>query len=142
MQQQLRALGIDLEIKNYPSNLLFAHDGPIYTGRFDSEFTIDTNGPDPDNEGIWSGKFIPPAGANTSWLNDPIVTRASHDALLTYDRARRRALYGEEEARIHQLVPAVFFYWQNSYAAYNGDLHGWRPATYLSDFWNAWDWRI
>jgi peptide/nickel transport system substrate-binding protein len=142
MQQQLHALGIDLEIKNYPSNLLFAHDGPIYTGRYDSEFTIDTNGPDPDNEGIWSGKFIPPAGANTAWLNDPIVTRTSHDALLTYDRARRRALYGEEEARIHQLVPAVFFYWQNSYAAYNGDLHGWRPATYLSDFWNAWEWRI
>jgi peptide/nickel transport system substrate-binding protein len=142
MQQQLGALGIALEIKNYPSSLLFAHDGPIYSGRFDSEFTIETNGPDPDNEGLWSAKFIPPAGANTGRLNDPLITQTSHAATLTYDRARRRALYAAEEARIHVLVPAVFFYWQNSYAAHNGDLRGWRPATYLSDYWNAWDWRI
>jgi len=142
MQQQLRALGIDLEIKNYPSNLLFAHDGPIYTGRYDSEFTIETNGPDPDNEGLWSGRFIPPAGANTSWMNDPVITTTSHAALLTYDRAQRKALYGREEARIHALVPAVFFYWQIQHAAINSDLRGWRPATYLSDFWNAWEWRI
>ncbi|HTW84719.1 MAG TPA: peptide ABC transporter substrate-binding protein [Candidatus Sulfotelmatobacter sp.] len=142
MQQQLRTLGIALEIKNYPTNLLFAHDGPIYTGRYDSEFTIETNGPDPDNEGAWSERFIPPVGANTSWLRDPIITQTSHAALLTYDRAKRRALYWREEARIHQLVPAVFFYWQNQYAAVNSDLRGWRPATYFSDLWNAWEWRI
>ncbi len=142
MQQQLKGVGIELEIKNYPGSLLFAHDGPIYTGKYDSEFTIETNGPDPDNEGLWSGAFLPPHGTNATYLNDPVVNRASHDALLTYDRVKRKALYQREESRIHQLVPAVFFYWQNSYSAVNGDMKGWRDATYISSFWNCYEWSI
>jgi peptide/nickel transport system substrate-binding protein len=142
MQQELRAVGIALEIKNYPGSLLFARDGPIYRGTYDSEFTIETNAPDPDNEGAWSGVFIPPHGTNTSWFDDPIVNRTSHAATLTYDRARRRALYQEEEARIHVLVPAVFFYWQNAYSGVNSDVRGWKPATYISSFWNCWEWSI
>ncbi len=141
MQQQLKSVGIELEIKNYPGSLLFAHDGPIYTGKYDSEFTIETNGPDPDNEGLWSGEFLPPHGTNATFFDDPLVNRVSHEALLTYDRAKRKALYQQEEARIHQLVPAVFFYWQNSYSAVNADMKGWRAATYISSFWNCYEWR-
>ncbi len=142
LQQELKAVGVDLEIKNYPGSLLFAHDGPIYTGHYDTEFTIETNGPDPDNEGTWSGRFIPPRGTNASWLDDPLVNRVSHEATLTYDRARRKALYQQEESRIHALVPAVFFYWQNSYSAVNADMRNWKPATYISSFWNCWEWQI
>jgi peptide/nickel transport system substrate-binding protein len=142
MQQQLRSLGIALTIKNYPGSLLFAQNGPIYRGTYDTEFTIETNGPDPDNEGMWSGKFIPPHGTNANWLSDPLIDRTSHAAVLTYDHARRKALYQQEEERIHELVPVVFFYWQNSYSAVNTDLQGWRPATYISSFWNCWEWRI
>ena len=142
LQQELKSVGIDLEIKNYPGSLLFAHDGPIYTGHYDTEFTIETNGPDPDNEGTWSGRFIPPHGTNASWFDDPLVNRLSHDATLTFDRARRKALYQREEARIHELVPAVFFYWQNSYSAVNADMKNWKPATYISSFWNCWEWKI
>ena len=142
MQQELRAIGVALEIKNYPTSLLFAQNGPIYTGKFDSEFTIETQGPDPDNEGLWSGKMIPPHGANASWLNDPVLTQASHDANLTFDRAKRKALYQRQADRIHELTPAVFLYWQNSFAAVNSDLKNWKPASYISDFWNCWEWTI
>jgi peptide/nickel transport system substrate-binding protein len=142
MQQDLRQVGITLQIKNYPTSLLFAQTGPIYTGHFDSEFTIYTNAPDPDNEGLWSGKFIPPHGANTTWLNDPILTQTSHDALLTFDRAKRQALYQREAERVHELVPVVYLYWQNSYSAVNRDLKGWRPASYISNYWNCWEWKL
>jgi peptide/nickel transport system substrate-binding protein len=142
MQQELKAIGVDLEIKNYPPNVLFAQNGPIYTGKFDGEFTIYTNAPDPDNEGLWSGKFIPPHGANTTWLNDPVLTRTSHEALLTYDHAKRKALYQKEAERVHELVPVVFLYWQTSYSAVNSDLKGWKPASYISNYWNCWEWRI
>jgi peptide/nickel transport system substrate-binding protein len=142
MQQDLRAVGIDLVVKNYPTSLLFAQTGPIYSGKFDSEFTIETDAPDPDSEGLWSGKFIPPHGSNTSWLNDPVLTQTSHDANLTFDRAKRRALYQREAERVRQLTPAVFLYWQNSYAAVNSDLRNWKPASYISDFWNCWEWTI
>ncbi|HEY0393938.1 MAG TPA: peptide ABC transporter substrate-binding protein [Candidatus Elarobacter sp.] len=142
MQQQLKDLGVRLEIKNYPTSLLFSREGPIYTGKFDTEFTIATNAPDPDNEGLWSGKFIPPHGANTSWLNDPVLTRDSHDALLTFDRAKRRQYYQEMAERIHALVPVVYLYWQNSFTAVNSDLKNWKPASYISNYWNCWEWTI
>jgi peptide/nickel transport system substrate-binding protein len=142
MQQQLRAIGIGLSIKNLPAGTLFAENGPLYRGTYDLEWSIDTNGPDPDNQGLWSSAFIPPHGANTSFLRDAQITKLSADAVLTFDRTKRKALYQVEERRIHDVVPAVFFYWQTTTAAYNDDLHGYRPAEYYTDNWNSWEWSI
>jgi peptide/nickel transport system substrate-binding protein len=142
IQQALRAVGIDVEIKNYPVSLLFAQDGPLYGGRYDLEWTVDTNGPDPDNQAIWSGDFIPPHGANTSFYNDPVITKASAAALRTYDRAERKRLYQLEEMRIHDLGLAVFFYWEIAANAYNSDLKHYKPAQYITDNWNSWEWEI
>jgi peptide/nickel transport system substrate-binding protein len=140
MQQMLRAAGIDLRVHNYPTSLLFAQNGPLYGGTYDLSLTIDTNAPDPDNEGEWSGAFIPPHGANTTFLNDPVISATSHAAARTFDRAQRKALYAREERRIHELVPAIFMYWQVAYAAYNSDLKNYRAAQYLSSNWNAYAW--
>lgn len=142
MQQELRAVGIELSIKNYPGSVLFAQNGPLYGGTYDLEWSIDTNGPDPDNQGNWSGDFVPPKGANTSFLRDAVITQTSDAALRTFDRATRKALYQREEARIHELVPVVFFYWQTQVAAYDDDLHGYRPAEYITDNWNSYEWTI
>lgn len=142
MQQALHEIGIDLEIKNYPASVLFAEDGPLYTGKYDLEWSIDTNAPDPDNQGSWSADFIPPKGANTSFLRDALITQTSDAAIRTFDRAARKALYQREETRIHELVPVVFLYWETRVVAYNDDLHGYRPAEYITDNWNSWEWSI
>ncbi len=142
MQQALSAAGIELTIKNYPASLLFAQNGPLYTGRYDLEWSIDTNAPDPDNQGNWSADFIPPRGANTSFLRDAEITELSDAALRTFDRAKRKALYQREETRIHELVPAVFLYWETAVAAYDDELQGYRPAEYITDNWNSWEWKL
>jgi peptide/nickel transport system substrate-binding protein len=142
IQSMLRAVGIDVVIRNYPGSYLFATDGPLYTGRYDLEWSIETNGPDPDNSGDWNGAFIPPNGANTSWLNDPIVNTTSAAAASTFDVAARKRLYQREEERIRELVPAVFFSWRMNYTAMNRDLQGYIPAAFIADSWNAWQWRI
>jgi peptide/nickel transport system substrate-binding protein len=142
MQQQVRPLGVALSIKNYPASYLFAETGPLYSGTYDLEWSIDTNGPDPDNQGSWSGDFVPPRGANTSFLRDPEITQLSDAALRTFDRGKRKALYQREEERIHALVPTVFFYWENAVAAYNSDLKSYKPAEYITDNWNSWEWDI
>ena len=129
-------------IRNYPVNLLFARDGPLYTGKYDTSWTIDTFGPDPDNQGSWSGKFIPPNGANTSWINDPIINQTSAAQVRTFDRAVRKALIQKEEMRIHELVPSIFLYWENGYTAYNDDMKNLKPAQYIANSWNAWEWEI
>jgi peptide/nickel transport system substrate-binding protein len=142
IQSMLRAVGIDLAVRNYPGSYLFAMDGPLYTGKYDLEWSIETNGPDPDNSGDWNGAFIPPRGANTSWLNDPIVNATSAAAAATFDQAQRKRLYRQEEERIREIVPAVFFSWRNNYTAMNADLKNYVPAAFIGDSWNAWEWRI
>lgn len=142
IQSQLRPFGIDIAIRNYDVSLLFAQNGPIYTGKYDMEWSIGINAPDPDNSGLWDGKYIPPAGANTVYINDPIVNRTSEAALLTFDHAKRKALYQEQQERIHYLVPSIFFYWQNEFTGYNSDLKNFKPAAYTQDTWNSWEWSI
>jgi len=143
MQQQLQAVGVELAIKNYPPSLLFAQNGPLYSGKYDLSWSIDTNGPEVDNAGNWSGHYMPPNGANTSFLNDPIITQTSEDALKTFDRGRRKTLYQREEERIHEMVPAIFLYWEVSYVAYNTDLRHYVPAEYdMAGAWNSYEWEI
>ncbi len=142
IQNALKQLGIEIEIRNYPTSLLFAQDGPLYTGKYDLEWSVATNAPDPDNSGSWNSKYIPPNGGNTAWLKDRIIDQTSAAALLTYDHAKRKALYQREEEEIHKVVPAVFFYWENSYTAVNSDLKNYKPAAYIADMWNCWEWTI
>lgn len=142
IQAMLRAVGIDISVRNYPGSFLFAMDGPIYTGKYDLEWSIETNGPDPDNIASWNGAFIPPRGANTSWLNDPIVNATSAAAANTFDEAARKRLYQREEMRIRELVPAVFFTWRMNYTAINDDVKNYIPAAFIADTWNAWQWQI
>ncbi len=142
IQSALKQLGIEVAIRNYPPDLMFSREGPIYTGKYDLAWMIDTNGPDPDNAGSWNSAYIPPHGADTTWLDDPIVDRTSLAAQRTYDRAVRKRLYQQEEARIRQLMPTVFFYWETAYYGINSDFKNFKPAAFLSDTWNAWQWEI
>jgi peptide/nickel transport system substrate-binding protein len=142
MQSDLHALGIDLSIHNFPGSVLFAQDGPMYKGTYDLEWSIDTNGPDPDNAPDWNSAFIPPNGANTSWLRDPVVDRTSAQAAATFDQAARKQLYQEEETRIRALVPAVFFYWETAYYGVGDNVQGFKPGAYIGDTWNAWEWNV
>lgn len=142
IQAMLRRIGIDVAVRNYPGSYLFAMDGPLYTGKYDLEWSIETNGPDPDNSGSWNAAFIPPRGANTSWLNDPVVNETSAAAASTFDQSARKALYQREEERLRELVPAVFFSWQTNYTAINDDVRNYVPAAFIGDSWNAWEWRI
>ncbi|HEV3155852.1 MAG TPA: ABC transporter substrate-binding protein [Candidatus Baltobacteraceae bacterium] len=142
IQHDLARIGVDLEIKNYPPNLLFAEDGPLYGGRYDLEWSIVTNAPDPDNQDSWSGDLIPPHGSNTSFYNDPEITKLSREALETFDRGERKRLYQLEEGRIHDLALVVFFSWEVAYDAYNNDFKNYRPAQYLVNTWNSWEWSI
>lgn len=142
IQAMLKPLGFDISIHNYPPNFLFAQDGPIYSGKYDLEWSLATDGADPDDSGSWNSRFIPPNGANTSWLRDSIVDRASSAAASTFDQNARAALVQREEERIRHLNPAIFVLWEENYYGLNSDLRGYRPSAFIADEWNAWDWQI
>ncbi len=142
LQSDLRPLGFALEIRNYPPNILFAQNGPIYGGSYDLEWSVETNGADPDDSGSWNSRFIPPNGADTSWLHDPVVDETSEAAASTFDLHARKALYQREEARLRELNPAIFVYWERAYVAMNTDVRNYKPAAFIADEWNAWQWSI
>jgi peptide/nickel transport system substrate-binding protein len=142
IQSMLRALGVDIVIRNYPPSYFYAEDGPLYTGKYDLDFAVNTNGPDPDNEADWNSAFIPPNGAATTWLRDRVVDETSAAAASTFDQAKRKALYQREEQRLRRLVPSVVVYWETAYFGVNADVKNFVPAAYLADTWNAWQWQI
>jgi peptide/nickel transport system substrate-binding protein len=142
IQSALKAIGIGVEIHNYPSSYFFAENGPLYTGKYDLEYSIDTNGADPDNSGWWNASFIPPHGADTTWTDDPIVNQTSGAAASTFDQAARKALYQREERRLREIDPTIFIYWETAYYGINTDVRHFVPAAYLADTWNAWQWQI
>ncbi|HEV3156535.1 MAG TPA: peptide ABC transporter substrate-binding protein [Candidatus Baltobacteraceae bacterium] len=140
IQQDLRTIGIVLTIKNYPASVLFSENGPLLGGHYDLETSIDTNAPDPDNRDTLSATAVPPYGGNTSFLRDRELTVLANAAVRSFDHATRAKLYQREEARAHALVPMIPLYWEVGTAAYNRDLRNYRPATYVTNNWNSWEW--
>lgn len=101
IQQNLEDVGIEIEIRNVPSNTLFAtydDGGLLATGDYDIVMSRDGGWPDPT---AWMSAFhsetIPsaeqPAEFNYVHRRDPVFDRLADRAATTIDPAEREALY-------------------------------------------------
>ena len=144
ISQELKSLGIDLTIKNYAGTVLFAPQpvGPLYSGRYDMAWIVDTEGVDPDSFGKWGCHYWPPAGANTDFYCNAQVDRYFEDAELTYDQSRRRADYEAAWRIMLREMPSLIIYWDRIVVAANSDLKNFQPSPVITDFWNAWEWQM
>jgi len=145
IQQQLRAVGIDVEVHNAPANLLFAPlgaGGLLASGKFDLGLYAWVKDPDPDDTQTLGPRYLPPQGANYSGIVDAQVGALQAQAYATYDRPRRKAIYAQLERRLGVLAPFHTIVWRANIDAWNDDLRGVRPALYGSDFWNVGMWTI
>jgi len=138
----LRRVGIDVHIKNYATTTLFAPDGPLYGGHYDMAWIVDTEGTDPDILGSIGCAYIPPAGADTVFYCNPRVDALLRDAETHYDAGRRRRDYADASRILVGDAPFVVAYWEINVIGYDSDLRNFRPSPYITDFWNAWEWRI
>src|SRR5207302_4466184 len=96
-------VGVDVEIKNYPSNLLYATyggGGMLATGKYDTAFVDWYNGIDPDDSMQWECGYVPPAGQNFSAWCDRAYDEAEATALTAYDRAVRKRAYAAAQMRL------------------------------------------
>ena len=145
MQQQLRAVGVDVEVHNAPANMLFAPlgaGGLLASGKFDLGLYAWVKDPDPDDSQTLGPGYLPPHGANYSGVTDAQVGRLQAQADATYDRPRRKVIYAQLERRLGVLAPFHTIVWRANINGWNDDLHGVRPALVLSDFWNVGTWTI
>ncbi len=146
VQQDLRAVGIVLDVRNYPANLLFATyggGGVLAHGNFDlSLYAWEFSIPDPDDTNIMGPDELPPKGENYTFYSDPLVGEWQRQGLLYYERARRRPYYVLIQHRFHDTVPFHTIIWRANIDIVNADLRNFKPAPAVSDFWNTWEWQI
>ncbi|MBC5809720.1 MAG: hypothetical protein GIW95_02530 [Candidatus Eremiobacteraeota bacterium] len=64
------------------------------------------------------------------------------EALKTYDKAKRRALYFKIQRVLIDQVPEYVLDWQPEITASNVDLVGVKPVPVGSDLWNVADWHF
>jgi peptide/nickel transport system substrate-binding protein len=140
--ESLRGIGVDMSVKNYAASVLFAQTGPLYSGKYDVEWTVSTEGTDPDDIGNWGCDYMPPHGANTSFYCDPRVDRYLRDAEIHYEQQRRKSDYEQAWKIMLRDVPALMIYWDKEVIAINSDLKNFKPSPFISDYWNAYEWRI
>jgi peptide/nickel transport system substrate-binding protein len=145
VQADLAQVGVLVNVRNFPANLLFAPygaGGVLANGRFDIGLYGWSEDPDPDDGVTVSSAAIPPGGVNYTFYGDLDIDRWLMQAKVVYDRAERVPLYRKIQRRMHDDVPFHTINWQAHIDAVNTDLQNFRPAPALADTWNAYQWQI
>jgi len=144
IQAALRRIGIDVEVKYYPADLLYAPEamgGIQHGGKFDLLLLGWYAGIDPDNSAQFACANLPPHGYDDTRYCSAAMDAAQEAALRRYDRPSRKAAYAAIERLLVTDNPAVFFWWQRSQEAISVDFRGFDPNPVVES-WNAWQWRI
>jgi len=107
IQQNLKSVGIDLEIRTYEFATLYAD---ILKGNFQM-YTLQWVGgavADPDIlRRVFHSHMTPPAGFNRGHFNDPETDKLIDAASLATTQEERRALYGKVQQRVAELAPYI-----------------------------------
>ena len=146
LQRYLGDVGIAVTIKTYPLATLWgprSTGGVLANGRYqlayDAWWTL---GPDPDDTWNFSCETRPPAGQNFYFWCNHRANAAMHDALLTFDQARRKADYAIVQRELVRDLPELTLWQVRMPDAYRTNVEGINPSVAGSTFWNAWTWRI
>lgn len=144
VQEALKRIGIDVEIKYYPQDLLYATQamgGILQSGKFDLTLAPWYAGIDPDDSSQFICAMLPPNGYNTARYCNPDMEAAQRDALTHYDVATRKKAYSQIEHLLLRDNPYIFFWWQRQMEAISVDFKGFSPNPTVES-WNAWQWSI
>ncbi|HEX6160936.1 MAG TPA: ABC transporter substrate-binding protein [Thermoanaerobaculia bacterium] len=131
IQQMLRQVGIDMKI--VASELgTFLED--IGKGNFQM-YSLSRNGiADPDFYYIiFHSSNVPPEGQNRGFYSNPKVDQLITDGRATFDRAKRKQIYGEIQRIVQEDLPYVSLYHQINVAVMDKDLQGY--TMYPAGFW-------
>jgi len=142
LQERYKALGVDLQIKSYDFAVLYAaaqNGGILNTGKFDLAMYAWISGGDPDDASQWTCAAIPPNGNNVSRYCSPQMDALQRQALSTFDRAARKAVYAKIQRLLLADAPAAFLYYAPERFVRTPQLLGFTPNG-ISAGWNAQDW--
>lgn len=144
LQQQLRAVGVELRLKPYAAAQLFAAasgGGVLARGTFDTALITWTDGADPDDSALWLCSTIPPGGDNVTRYCSKPMDSLQQVALSSFDRAVRKRAYDEIEQLLLRDQPAAFLADTSMLYVLSPRLRGFAPNG-ISEGWNAQEWSL
>lgn len=144
VQQMLRKIGVDVQLKSYDYAVLYAaaeSGGILNSGKFDMTMYAWISGTDPDNSSMWMCSTIPPKGNDVSRYCSPQMDAAQQLALSTFDRSARKAAYARVESLLLQDAPAAFLYDAPQRYVRIPQLRNFKPNG-ISEGWNAYEWQL
>jgi len=148
VQAELKAVGIDAQVKNYPANLLFAtfgQGGILTTGRYDLAISGWVAGLDPDNHSQFKCDQIPkpshPDGVNYTRYCNSDMEKEQDAALSSYDQAVRKPHYSAIQKLLTRDVTEIWFWYARFPQATNPDFKGFDPNP-VNEAWNSYLWEM
>ncbi|MBZ6075751.1 ABC transporter substrate-binding protein [Microvirga puerhi] len=112
LQQDLKAVGINLQPQFLEFATLVTTEGPGYKDDVQGSFNGWTTGADSTYwlERMFSGSQQPPSGVNRGWYNNAEVDRLFTAARAETDEAKRNDLYRQAAELISKDAPWIFLY--------------------------------
>jgi peptide/nickel transport system substrate-binding protein len=138
IQQNLRAVGIALDVRTFEFATLYAD---VLKGNFQM-FTLQWVGgavTDPDIlRRVFHSTQVPPFGFNRGYYSNPEVDRRLDDAAAAPDEPTRRALYGQVQQIVARDAPYISLWYKTNVAVAARSLGGIRLSptadlTFLKD---------
>ncbi len=131
IQQMLKQVGVNMQIQSNEMSTFFADIGK---GNFQM-YSLSRNGvQDPDfYYVIFFSKNTPPDGQNRGYYNNPKVDQLLMQGRSTFDRAKRKPVYGEIQKNAQDDLPYISLYLQTNVAVMRSNIDGYvqYPAGFL-----------
>jgi peptide/nickel transport system substrate-binding protein len=144
IQAMLREAGIDMQVKYYTPDVLFApagEGGILQGGRFDLSLAGWFSGVDPDDSDQFTCANVAPAGYNYARYCSAQMDALQKMALDNYDRPTRKKAYDAIQDLLAQDVPEIFLYYNRQMQPISDKFKGFAPNP-VTESWNAWQWSI
>jgi peptide/nickel transport system substrate-binding protein len=144
VQAMLHDIGLQVEVKTYPGDLLYAPAGAggiVHGGNFDLALWPWYAGTDPDDSSQFTCAFMPPNGYNDARYCNPAMESLQNTALTNYGRTARTQAYHQIQALLARDNPILFFWWQRQQEALAANFKGFAPNPVVES-WNAWEWSL
>ncbi len=124
IQAQLARAGIHASVKQFPTTLYNAPDGPVRNARF--TLTIDgwLGGADPEQSIIFLCSQANVDGDNTGRYCDPRFEALFADQQSTASSSRRLADFRQMQQRIHERLPVLPLYYEIYFDGMREDVRG------------------
>lgn len=137
VQFWLHSVGVDLVIKNYPSNVYFGSVLPSGKGWDLGEFG---NQNQPDAGVITYDSFVTGGVFNEGAYSNKQVDKLLNEQESMTNQAARKRILQKVETILYNTQAALFYYSPDQIVAWSG-IKGYQPNAWYEDTWNAYQWQ-